>query len=486
MMNSILSALQPKRVFEIFETICSIPHGSYHCEAIADYCQHFAQEVGCFVERDPSNNLIITITASEGYEDAPAVILQGHLDMVCAKTTECTHDFLTDPLRLQIHEDFVSATDTTLGGDDGIAVAMILALAEDKTIPHGKLYGVLTADEEVGMTGAQAMDCTPISDAAYMINIDSEEEGILYAGCAGGAIFTATYPLHFVKARGLMTTLRVSGLDGGHSGAEIHRYGNNAAVLLAEILLRLNETFNISIINLNSGKQDNVIPAYGEAQILIGPNQQEAFEKMLEEMTAEYRHIRPGVDMGLTITASYTKDKEALVLGRDSEQLALFAITNMPNGVITAGLSTPGVVDTSCNLGITYIKDQQLVLSSLIRSNQVSARGRLINRMTDFTIYLGGTCTVSGVYPPWEYHPQSSLQTLMSKTWHELFNKVPVITTMHAGLECGFFAEQLPHVDIVSIGPDILDIHTPKERLSISSLQRIWMFLCRILEQIKG
>lgn len=484
-MKDQLSALEPKNVFRHFEAICQIPHGSGNTTAIADYCQHIAEKAGCDVLRDALNNLIITIPASQGCENAPAVILQGHLDMVCTKISESTHDFLRDPLALQVEGDWLFAKDTTLGGDDGIAVAMILALSEDKEIKHGKLYGILTVDEETGMLGANDLDCQPVADAEYLINIDSECEKEIVAGCAGGMLFSSRFPLRYTKAKGLPVKLTLSGLDSGHSGEMIQRYGYNAILLMGEILSNLDHDLNISILAIHGGNADNVIPGMAEAEILIGPNQKEILLESLSEMEKVFKRNGGTRDQNLSIQAEFNEVREAMVLGKDSEKILLLLLNVTPNGVQSMGKMIEGQVDTSLNLGIIHTEDKTLALYYLLRSNQLTGIDTLKNRLIRLTEYLGGTFSTSGAYPPWEYQQNSGLRDLFLKESENIFDTKPNVTTLHAGLECGILAKKLPGIDMISIGPDIPDIHTPAERLSIASTARIWQWLCQVLPQIK-
>ncbi|MEG1432174.1 beta-Ala-His dipeptidase [Eubacterium sp.] len=484
-MEKILAGLTPKDVFEQFEAICGIPHGSYHTHAIADYCEAYAKAKGLSYLRDSANNLIITVPASPGYEDSAPVIFQGHMDMVCEKTPDSTFDFDIDGLKLVVEDGYIHATDTTLGGDDGIAIAMGLALMADSSIPHPKLYLVFTTDEEVGMGGATALDLSPIADATSMINMDSEEEGIFITGCAGGAFALCSYPLRRTKAKGLCTTIKVSGLAGGHSGTAIQYFGTNANVLLGQILFQLSKTLDYSIIRLNGGSKDNAIPREAQADILIGPNEKALITEKIAELAATFTRITGSIDRQLSITAEFGDIREYEVFGRDSEELAIFVLMNSPNGVMSMNHIQKGLVDTSLNLGIMRTDGDCLSLSFAVRSNQTASREFLTDRLCAFTRYLGGTASVSGVYPPWEYRTDSPLRDLAVAKYTEIYGKPPVVETIHAGLECGIIASKLPDLDILAMGPNILDIHTTEERMEIASVQRTWKFLLAMLKSLK-
>lgn len=484
-MNKTLSSLEPKLVFSYFETICEIPHGSYDTKRISDYCVSFAKERNLKYYQDATNNVIIIKEATSGYENAKPVILQGHLDMVCEKTDTSDHNFKTDPLKLMIDDDWITADGTTLGGDDGIAVAYGLALLDDNTISHPKLYIVFTTEEEVGMEGAHAIDLTPISDAAYMINLDSEDEGIILAGCAGGSRANCTFGIDRIQKSGLSCELSVSGLHGGHSGQEINRYGANASVLLGTLLNDLAQTLNFNLVDLTGGTKDNVITKKATATIIIDPTHQKAFEDRVAALNSIYQKNYTSKDPELKLSLKPIANGDYNVFDEASAARAIFVLMQIPNGVQTMSLDIEGLVETSLNLGILYTKSDYFLVSFAIRSSIGTAKKALSNKVRAFTEYIGGIYNETSDYPAWEYRKVSELRDKMCSVFEEMFNKTPTVEAIHAGLECGLISSKLPNLDIVSIGPDMQDIHTPEERLSISSTARTWDYLLKVLASMK-
>lgn len=484
-MDKVLNTLEPQPVFHYFEEICEIPHGSFDTKRISDYCVRFAEERGLTCHQDDANNVIIIKEASEGYENAKPVILQGHLDMVCEKADGSDHDFKTDPLGLMIEDDWITADGTTLGGDDGIAVAYGLALLDNNTLPHPKLYVIFTTEEEVGMEGAHAIDLTPVSDAAYMINLDSEDEGIILAGCAGGVRANCTFDIRRTARSGLSCELAVSGLHGGHSGQEINRYGANASVLLGTLLNDLSQDLSFDIIDLTGGTKDNVITKKATATIVIDPNDEQAVTDRLKALEVLYKKNYASKDPELTLSLKTLEKGDFMVFNEASAERAIFVLMQIPNGVQAMSLDIEGLVETSLNLGIMYTKEDYFLVSFAMRSSIGTAKEALNARVRAFTEYLGGTYTEASSYPAWEYRRESALRDMMCKTFEEMYGKTPTVEAIHAGLECGLISAKLPELDIVSIGPDMQDIHTPEERLSISSTARTWDYLVKVLENLK-
>ena len=483
-MEQILNHLEPHGVFDAFEKICQIPHGSFDTKAISDYCADFAKEHGFKYIQDDANNVIIVKEATAGYENAKPVILQGHLDMVCEKVDGSDHDFKKDPLKLMIDGDWITADGTTLGGDDGIAVAYGLALLTDDTIKHPKLYIIFTTDEETGMEGAHAIDMSPVADAAYMINLDSEDEGIILAGCAGGARANGTFPISRVSASGLCCELLVSGIHGGHSGQEIVRFGANATVMLAEVMADLKKDFDFDLLSITGGSKDNVIPKRSNAKIVIKAEDQEAIVAHLSKLESFYQKVFGSREESIQIELIPETEGTFDVFDQASRDKALFIITQAPCGVQSMSFDIDGLVETSLNLGILYTTEDSLYLSFAMRSSVGAAKEALCKKVQDFTEFMGGTYVESSNYPAWEYRPESKLRTIMSEIFEDMYGKTPVVEAIHAGLECGLISDKLPGLDIVSIGPDMQDIHTPDERLSIASTQRTWDYLLKVLEAL--
>lgn len=481
---AVLEGLQPERVFYYFEEITKIPHGSFHTKEISDYLVNFAEAHGLEVLQDSSNNVVIKKNASEGYENAPVVILQGHCDMVCEKTPDSTHDFLKDPLKLQIEGDFITAKDTTLGGDDGIAVAYALAILEDNTLKHPPLEVVITTDEEVGLLGAGALDTGCLS-GRYLINMDSEEEGILWVGCAGGLTAKAEIPVRYEEIEGNLYEVTIDGLKGGHSGGEIDKIRANANKLMGRFLHLLGEKMAYALVNLQGGLKDNAIPRSSKA-LLTAEERDEGllFETagLLEEnLRTEYS----GSDEEISIHVKPVGASAVRALHPVSREKIVFFLTYMPYGVEKMSGNIEGLVETSANPGIMKLAEEAFTVTFSVRSSVKSGKEELAGRIQYLTEFLGGEFSKDGDYPAWEYKKDSVLREIMRKTYVEVLGEEPLVKAIHAGLECGLFYEKMPGLDCVSFGPNMKDIHTTEEMLSISSTERMYRFLLKVLENIK-
>ncbi|MCI9297221.1 MAG: aminoacyl-histidine dipeptidase [Lachnospiraceae bacterium] len=478
----VLTGLKPEAVFQYFEEICGIPHTSHHEKALSDHCVKFAKDRGYACTQDEMGNVIIIAEATPGYEDVPAVIIQGHLDMVGDKAEGCDIDMEKEGPRIYIDGDFIRADGTTLGGDNGIAVAYALALldAEKGSIPHPRMEVVLTVCEEVGLLGASAMDFYPCR-ARRMINIDSEVEGILTAGCAGGRRARCHIPVKRTHCSGLRCKLELTGLMGGHSGMEIDKGRSNAAALLGRFLMFLKENIPYNLVTLTAGVKENVIPKSGSAVILIPPEEEEALRRALERfmryMGAEYGKADPDIRLELMVG----KAGEFPALDEDSRLRVLTALNLMPNGVQAMSMDLPGLVETSINLGVAELSDDELILRQSIRSSVSSAKEMVSRKVTLLAEQLGGRVDFQGDYPAWPYARTSKLRDLCVKIFKEQYGYEPKIELMHAGLECGILSGKLDGLDCISFGPNQFDIHTPNEHLSISSAARVWEYLKAIL-----
>ncbi len=480
----VLENLKPQRVFYYFEEITKIPHGSGNTKEISDYLVAFAKNQGLRWIQDESNNVIIFKEASKGYEKVPSVMLQGHMDMVCEKKKGNTHDFTKDPLKLHIEGDYISADGTTLGGDDGIAVAYGLALLEDDTLEHPALEVVFTVDEEIGLLGASALDASCLN-AKYLINLDSEEEGILWAGCAGGMTAVTKLPVRYQECTGMKWKIRVSGLLGGHSGAEIDKNRANATLILARFLKECRQQGDYVLAELSGGLKDNAIPRDAEALILADTETGEKIAAYADIFTQALRKEYAGCDEGITVTAEPLGQGAEPALHPVSLEKVLFFLLNYPNGIQKMCGFIDGLVETSCNLGITALTPEALCGSASVRSSVGTAKQALADKIAYLTEFLGGDFTAEGDYPSWEYRQNSHLRTVMVQVYRKLYGKEPEVQVIHAGLECGLFYEKIPGLDCVSIGPDMKDIHTSEEKLSISSVQRVWDYLVEVLREIK-
>lgn len=475
-----LAGLEPASVFGYFEKICSIPHGSRNTKLISDYLVSFAKEHGIRYFQDELNNVVMFQEGTCGLEDHEPVIIQGHMDMVCEKDEDCPINMDTEGLDVTHDGNYVFARGTTLGGDDGIAVAYALALLADKTIPHPPLEVIITVDEEIGMEGAAGVDLTSLKGRT-LINIDSEEEGIFTVSCAGGARGTITVPFSRHPVYGPCVKLTVEGLQGGHSGVEIHKNRANANKVMGEFLGRIQKLMPVCITALSGGAKDNAIPRSCTVTLVAMGMYIERINGIAEALQQE---IREQFD-----------EPEAIVRGDDVDALGgnalstqdsakVIALLNAaPNGVQAWSQDIPGLVQTSLNLGVANL-DDSLRLTFAVRSSVNQEKRDLLKRLEELAAFYDGSYSQMGDYPAWEYKKDSRLRDTMVRVYREMFGKEPEVVAIHAGLECGLLSEKLPGLDCVSIGPEMHDIHTSRERLGIASTERTWKFLLEILKSL--
>ena len=479
---AILTGLQPSGVFEMFEQLCGIPHGSRNTKAISDFCVRFAQEHGLDYRQDDSNNVILFAPATPGMEQAQPVMLQGHLDMVCEKEADCPLDLQKEGLNLRTDGEWIWAEDTTLGGDDGIAVAYALAILADPTIPHPPLEVVLTTDEEIGMLGAAAIDLSEVK-ARRVLNIDSEEEGVLLAGCAGGATVCCHIPLMWTLKKGLRATVQITGLRGGHSGMEIQKGRANANKLMGRFLNEMDEIFAYALCTVNGGNKDNAIARESTADVVILPERLAELTAFAAQRQEAYRAEYGEADPDITIAVTPgTEDTFEIMMG-DCRRSVLSVLQQLPNGVQQMSRDIEGLVQTSLNLGILKVDFRGIHLTSSVRSSVNAEKQQLIRQLAEICGKLGGSCEVMGEYPAWEYKADSPLREIMTEVYLEQYGRKPAVEVIHAGLECGLLSGQLDGLDCVSFGPDIVDIHTTREKLSIPSVQRTWKLLLEVLKR---
>jgi dipeptidase D len=478
-----LSKLEPCNVFHFFEQICSIPHGSGNVKQISDYLVAFAKERGLRYRQDEMYNVIMWKDASKGYEDAPTVIIQGHMDMVAVKVDGCEKDLETEGLDLEVCGDLISAKGTSLGGDDGIAIAYALALFDDDSLVHPPIEAIFTVDEEVGMLGATFIDVSDLNGRLFL-NIDSEDEGIFTVSCAGGATVTSALPIEKEEKEAVVMKVRLDGLCGGHSGVEIHKGRANANVSLGRMLYEVSKDAEIQLISIDGGEKDNAIAKFAEAVIAVPEEEKEvvcrAFDCVFAEIKTEYQAVDPEIRMEMTAIG-----KEMVsCMTKETGNHVMAACINLPNGVQRMNPEMEGMVQTSLNLGILKTEKDCVTLSYAVRSSSESEKQFLINKMESLTQILGGTITISGRYPGWEYKSDSKLRVAMVDTYRTLYGEEPVVEGIHAGLECGIFASKLEGLDAVSFGPQMQNIHTTNEVLSVSSTKRTWELLVNLLKSL--
>ena len=476
--------LYPQRVFYYFEQIAAIPHGSRNTKAISDFLVNFAKEHNLVWYQDENNNVVIVKEASAGYEAAEPIIIQGHMDMVCEKEKGVDIDFEKDGLKLYIDGDFLKAEGTTLGGDDGIAVAYALALLDSHEIAHPKLEVVITVDEEIGMLGAEAIDLSMLTGHT-MLNIDSDVEGSFLTGCAGGMAVNVTLPIKRVMQSGEKVALTITGLEGGHSGSEIDKEHGNANILMGRLLRALFEETPFGIISLAGGLKDNAIPRECVTELLVPQENVNLVKEIADKLDIELKKEFMTADPSVCIEFEDLGKKEESILDFGSVSRVIFYLRSVPNGVQHMSQVMHGMVETSLNLGIMELKEDALHTVTSIRSSVGTRKADLLDRVTAIVELLGGEAEVEGDYPAWEYKQDSSLRPQIAKVYKQLYGKDPVFETIHAGLECGLLSEKIKNLDCVSFGPDNFDIHTPKERLSISSTGRVWDFIVEFLRQAK-
>ena len=479
---SVLGNLEPKSVFGYFEELCKIPHGSGNMEKISQFCVDFAKEQGLEYIQDDMKNVILIKEATPGYEMCEPLIIQGHLDMVCEKRPDKEKDFLTEGLDLCTDGELIWADGTTLGGDDGIAVAFGLALLADKELSHPRLEVVLTVDEETGLYGAEAIDLSMLK-GKKLINIDSEDEGVFTVGCAGGLMLVCKIPMFTEEVEGTVYELKVTGLLGGHSGAEIHKGRANANVVLGRVLQTLDKKVGVDIIKMEGGSKDNAIPRLASAEILISA---ENAEKLAEAVIAEEAVLKNELhasDAGVTLELTAKGNKAAEVLDATSKITVLHALNNIPNGIQAYSMDIEGLVETSLNMGIMSQDCEELKMSFAVRSSVESAKYYLTERTALFVEMLGGTVETQGDYPGWAYRPESALRDRFVAVYERMYGKKPVVEAIHAGLECGMFSNKIEDLDCISVGPNMHNVHTSEETLEVASVQRVWEFLCEVIKE---
>ena len=481
---AVLENCEPKRVFHYFEEICKIPHGSGNTRQISDYLVQFSKNHDLKYIQDEMNNVVIYKPGTAGYENAPTVIVQGHMDMVCEKRPDVDHDFTKDGLNLSVEGDYVSANGTTLGGDDGIAVAYGLALLESDTIAHPPLEVFITVDEEIGLLGAVGFDCSVLKGRRF-INLDSEAEGSLWISCAGGLSGISHIPVTRLEAKGEKLTVKISGLMGGHSGAEIDKNRANANSLLGKFLHGLDAKAGYELISVQGGQKDNAITRESIAELLTVKENVEAVKEYAASMQTAWREEYTGTDEGITVTVTEEGEQDAKVLHPTSKEKVVFFLVNVPYGVQKMSGTIKGLVETSTNIGILKTSENEVLGSSSIRSSVETARDALSDKIEYLTEFLGGEYERQGVYPAWEYRKDSPLRDKMVEVYEEMYGQKPNVVAIHAGLECGLFYKKMEGLDCVSLGPDMKDIHTSEEVLSISSTERVWKYLVKGLGALK-
>lgn len=485
---STLSHLQPQKLWQTFAKICAIPHPSKHEDKISAWIQSWSKEQGLAVKEDSVGNLLISKPATQGMENRKGVILQSHMDMVPQKNADKDHDFLTDPIEpilfKEAGDDWVKASGTTLGADNGIGLASALAVLASNDIAHGPLEVLVTIDEEAGMTGAFGLQADWLQ-GEILINTDSEQEGEVYMGCAGGIDGTATFNLEYedVPTDYQSFNLSISGLKGGHSGVDIHTGRANACKLLIRFLLNASNTFDLQLTELNGGSLRNAIPREADASFVIPTNQLADFKEVLSQYLLTIQENLKSIETNLEMLLISPETFDQCWTKKTQKQI-LLALNACPNGVLRMSDDIEGIVETSLNLGVMRSKGPKFVAMTLIRS--LHDDGRLeAQTMVDSVFHLAGAAiSFSGAYPGWKPDTSSSIMKTVRDTYQALFGKLPEVMVIHAGLECGLFKTAYPAWDMVSFGPTIKFPHSPDEKVDVKTVEQYWQLLVAVLKNI--
>jgi dipeptidase D len=474
-------------IFRYFEEISAIPRCSGSEKQISDYMVEFAKKHGLEVIQDEALNVIIKKPAALGYENAPTVILQGHMDMVCEKNKSTVHDFEKDPIKLKVVEDMIYAQGTTLGADNGIALAYVLTLLASKDIPHPSLEALFTSDEENTMSGAPVVDAGKLK-GKMLINLDSEEEGRFLVSSAGGLKAKLVIPVKWEKAPQNLAAYRLSigGLKGGHSGMEIDKGRGNANKLMGRLLNSIKKECEIYIAEISGGLKSNAIPREAEVLLLTEADNQVKLEAAIKELEILFRAELRAADPDSYVKFENAADKVEKVFSKETADRVITSLVLLPNGIQSMSMEIPGLVVSSTNLGVLKTTDSEIWLINEIRSSIRSLKINIFSQVEALAGAMGGSVRVESDYPEWEYNPESKLRPLFIKVYKEKYQTEPEIYALHAGLECGIFLNKISGLDAISLGPNMYDVHTPNEHLNIPSTERVWEFLLEALKEMKG
>lgn len=479
------SELKCASVFNNFKKISDIPRGSGNEKEISDYLVGFAKSLKLEVIQDKALNVIIKKPASVGYEDAPTVIIQGHMDMVCEKNGDTVHDFKKDPIELIVKEDYLYANGTTLGADNGIAVAYAMALLEDNTLQHPALEILLTTDEESGMTGAMAISKENIK-GKILINIDNEDEGYLLVSCAGGIRTKSSikFKKEELGAKSLFS-INIKGLKGGHSGCDINKWRGNSNKIIGRVLKDLLKTIEFNLVSLNGGSKNNAIPREAEAIIAIDERVKGEFNNLIVKWNEIIRKELASQDSDVRITSQGVINNNYYVMGKNDTKSIINLLYLYPNGVNTMSTVIEGLTESSTNLGVVTTLEEEVEFDSAVRSSITTLKDEIVERIKTITETFGGNFEANAGYPAWEYKEESEIREICKDVYKRLTGEEMKVCAIHAGVECGLFQERLGDIDMISFGPNMHDVHTPDEHLSISSTNNVWEYLLEVLKSIK-
>lgn len=475
--------LQPKLIWEIFDEITAVPRPSKHEEKIIEYLLDFAKRYNLEAERDQIGNVVIRKAATAGYEGVPTVILQSHMDMVCEKNSDTVHDFMTEPIRTKIEDGWVKAEGTTLGADCGIGMAAALAVLIDPTVEHGAIEALFTVDEETGLTGAFNLGEGMLT-GKYLINLDSEDEGEIFIGCAGGVdtLGYFDYQTEKLPAGYEYYRIGVSGLKGGHSGDDIDKGLGNANKILAHFLYDA-ERFGIRLGMFDGGNLRNAIPREAYAVVAVPEHTALIFETSLANYVSAVKALYAATEPNLKITLAQAAEQP--VIDEDTQSSLLAAIVGLPNGVLAMSQTMKGLVETSTNTASVKFVDGKIVVTTSQRSSVEIAKKNAMHSVEAVLALSGATVEHSDGYPGWTPNPNSSLLAWSIDSYKSLFGAEPKVRAIHAGLECGLFLEKYPHLEMVSFGPTLRGVHSPDERLEIATVDKFWRLLLDVLKRVK-
>lgn len=480
----VLEKCEPKKVFQFFEEICSIPHGSGNTKQISDYYVEFAKNRGLKYVQDEINNIIIYKNATKGYENAPTVILQGHMDMVCASAEDKEFDFLTEGLELSVEGDWIKADRTTLGGDNSIAIAMALAVLDSDDLAHPAIEAVFTVDEETGLYGAKALDFNLLK-GRWLLNLDSEDEKEITVSCAGGVRADSILPVKREEKDGVLYSVTIDGLLGGHSGMEINKGRGSANQLMGRLLYNASLVSKFTLVSLNGGVVENAIALKATADVLVEKGSETSFEAVLEEMNKVYKNEYAATDSGVAVSSVKGDNLTVKTADETSTKNIIFLLYNLPHGVFAMCTDFPEVTETSLNMGVAELSENEFRIAFSVRSSVATRKEMLKQKLAAVSELVGGKCEFHAEYPAWEYKRNSPLRDIVVNSYKKVFGSEPVIAATHGGLECGLFSGKAPDLDSVSFGPCMKDVHTPLEKLSVSSTGRVFALVTEILKNCK-
>lgn len=482
-----IKSLEPNSVWKYFDLITAIPRPSKNEERIIRYLVEFGLSLGLHVKRDYIGNLVIVKRASKGFENRKKVILQSHVDMVCEKNSGIKHDFLKDRIKAYRDGDWIKARGTTLGADDGIGIAAMLAILHDKTLQHGPLECLFTVDEETGLTGAFEMRPKFIS-GSILLNLDSEDEGEIFIGCAGGVDTTAFFNLQTVPLDSSVIysafNLKISGLQGGHSGDDIEKNRGNSIKILTEIISEAVTNFQLRLSKFEGGHLRNAIPREAWAHFAIPESSTGNFknwiENKIQNITAQFRENEPLLKIDLTEAAL-----PEFLLEEDLQNRFLCSLDACPHGIVAWSKEMPNLVETSTNLAsVKFSEDNRITIATSQRSSVDTQKKAIASRVANTFLNCKADIKQGNGYPGWKPNPDSEILQISVDAYAALFSEQPKVKAIHAGLECGLFLEKYPNLDMISFGPTIKGAHSPDERLNIPSVEKFWKFLLEILKNV--